>query len=235
MSYKQIINQYLTPLSVIIAGIIIAGAVYYSGQSPIQAPVKQIGTPHITADITKVSTDGNPYIGSLKAPVTVAYWFDYQCPFCRRLEENVMPTIVKKYVDTGKIRIVFMDFQFLGQDSDRIGVYARAVWDVAPKKFYTWHKAIYDNQGTENTGWATDVTIRSITAKVLTNSEQKQVYALVIKNKSLYQQRMNADRTEGRSQGVSGTPSMLVGKRLIVGAQPLSVFEQVFDAALRGS
>lgn len=235
MSYKQVINQYLTPLSVIIAGIIIAGAVYYSGQSPVQAPVKQAGTPHVASDITKVSIDGNPYIGSLKAPVTVAYWFDYQCPFCRRLEENVMPTIVKKYVDTGKVRIVFMDFQFLGQDSDRIGIYARAVWDVAPKRFYAWHKAIYDNQGTENTGWATNAVIHSITAKVLTSAEQTQVYALVIKNKSLYQQRMNTDRTEGRAQGVSGTPSMLIGKQLIVGAQPLSVFEQILNTALHGS
>jgi len=47
----------------------------------------------------------------------VAYWFDYQCPYCRRVEENVLPQLIAEHVDRGNVKIVFKDFQFLGPDS----------------------------------------------------------------------------------------------------------------------
>ena len=66
-----------------------------------------------------------------------------------------MPQLKKDYIDTGKIRIVYKDLQFLGPDSTTLGQVSRAVWQLAPSKFADWHKAVYDNQGQEKTGWAT--------------------------------------------------------------------------------
>ena len=68
-------NQFLVPGSVVIAGLLIAGAVYWNNQHP--APVGNTGTPPAPAvDIKDVKTDGEPFIGSANAPITIAYWSD---------------------------------------------------------------------------------------------------------------------------------------------------------------
>lgn len=187
------------------------------------------------ADIGKVGVTGDPYIGSADAPVIMAYWYDYQCPFCQRHEMETMPAIVRKYVDTGKLKIVFKDFQFLGEDSQTLGEYSRAVWEIAPEKFYKWHKAIYENQGTENTGWATEATIEGLTTAVLGQNDTRGVTALVKQKGAEYRREMDADKAEGGALGVSGTPAAIIGKELISGAQPSSAFEAAIEKALSAS
>lgn len=224
-----------TPVAVIISGVVIAGAVIFTNRYPVpQATATQPQQPVAqAADVSKVKTDGEPFIGNINAPVTMAYWYDYQCPFCQRNEESTMPQIMKNYVDTGKVRIVFKDYQFLGPDSQTLGQYSRAVWAVAPDKFYQWHKAVYDNQGTENTGWATQSKILSITTSVLGASDTSKVAALVKSNGAEYQKEMDADKTEGAAMGINGTPGTIIGKQLISGAQPYTAFQAVIDAALK--
>ena len=68
-------------------------------------------------DVADVKTDGEPFIGDEKAPAVMAYFFDYQCPYCRQEELQVLPQLITDYVKSGKLRIVFKDFQFLGPDS----------------------------------------------------------------------------------------------------------------------
>ena len=233
---QEKLAPFSTPLSVLAAGILVGGVVLWTGAHPAasttapavagQPPTAQV------ADISKVKTAGNPFMGNPNAPVTIAYWFDYQCPFCRLNEEQTMPQIIKDYVDTGKVKIVFKDFQFLGADSQTLGQTARAVWDIAPDKFYAWHKAVYNNQGTENTGWATPDKVRAITVGVLGAADTDKVLALVKTNGAIYQKEMDADKAEGSGFGVTGTPSFIIGKQLIVGAVPYATLKRAIDTAL---
>ncbi len=225
-----------TPVAVIIAGVIIAGAVLWSNGKSTTQPIANAGTqpPPAAVDISKVNTAGEPFIGQADAPVTIAYWYDYQCPFCKQNEETTMPQIITNYVDTGKVKIVFKDYQFLGPDSQTLGQFSRAVWAAAPDKFYQWHKAVYDNAGTENTGWATHDKIMSITTSVLGAADAAKVNQLVIANGPTYQKEMDADKAEGTAFGVSGTPGFIIGKQLVSGAQPYAAIKQVIDLTLAG-
>ncbi len=236
METQTKLNNLSVPVAIIVAGVIIAGAVVWSsGQRTDTTVAKNPSKTQTQApDISKVNITGEPFIGNANAPVTIAYWYDYQCPFCQRNEETTMPQIIKSYVDTGKVKIVFKDWQFLGPDSQTLGQYSRAVWAIAPDKFYQWHKTIYDNQGTENTGWATQTEILSITTSVLGAGDTVKVSQLVKTNGSIYQQEMDADKAEGTAFGVTGTPSFVIGKQLIIGAQPYAVIKQLIDLALAG-
>ena len=231
-------NNLAIPGAIVIAGAIIAGGLFFGlssrGASNAAADPSQQQAPTQAADVSKVKVAGQSFVGKENAPVTYAYWFDYQCPFCQRHEEEAMPQIVKDYVDTGKVKIVFKDYQFLSQDSQTLGQYSRAVWEAAPSKFYQWHKAVYDNQGTENTGWATQEKILSITKSVLNADETSKVVQLVKTKGAAYQKLMDADKAEGTAFGISGTPGSIIGKHMVEGAQPFSVFKQVIDLALQG-
>ncbi|MBI4088354.1 thioredoxin domain-containing protein [Candidatus Kaiserbacteria bacterium] len=223
-----------TPTAVIIAGVIIASAVVFANRRPVTQPIaatsQQQAAPAV--DASKVKLDGEPFIGSANAPVTMAYWYDYQCPFCQRNEEQAMPQIVKDYVDTGKLKIVFKDYQFLGPDSQTLGKFSRAVWEVAPDKFYQWHKAVYDNQGQENSGWATQGKIMSITTSVLGAANANKAAQLVKTKGDEYQKEMDIDKEEGTIMGINGTPGTIIGKQLIEGAQPYAQFKAAIETAL---
>ena len=241
---KISIKELLTPLAIIIAGAMIAGSTIWnnwpstepSGTASSAAalpssPPPASPPPAAIADITKVNLQGNPSIGDVNAPVVMAYWFDYQCPFCKQEEQNVLPQLIKDYVDTGKLWIVFKDFQFLGPDSQSAGLAARAVWEAAPDKFREWHKAVFDKQDNENGGWGNKDDIIALT-KTIPGIDAAKVEALMTSRAADYNKAMEADSAEGNSMGVSGTPSFVIGKEIIVGAQPYERMKTAIEGVL---
>src|SRR3954454_1438567 len=69
------------------------------------------GTP-----MTGIAQSGNT-LGSKNAKATLMVFADMQCPFCRQFETQAFPSIVKRYVKTGKLRVVFQPISFIGADS----------------------------------------------------------------------------------------------------------------------
>jgi protein-disulfide isomerase len=224
------------PASIVIVGVLIAGAIYFSANnSPKNVPVntqtnQSVSPAPISVDANTVKIAGDPVVGNKDAPVTIAYWYDYQCPYCKINETTTMPQIMKDYVDTGKVKIVFKDFQFLGADSQTLGKFSHAVWEVSPAKFYQWHKTIFENQGTENTGWATQDAITALTKKVLNAEDTAKVIQLVADKGGEYQKIMDADKSEGASLGVQGTPAFIIGKQFIAGAKPYTGMKALIDS-----
>ena len=105
---------------------------------PAQAPgTGSTGSPQAAqkVDIKNVKIDGDPFIGQANAPVTIALWGDYQCPFCKRFEVETLPQIIKNYVDAGKVKVVFMDFTFLGNDSITAALYSRSIWKRSRRSY----------------------------------------------------------------------------------------------------
>ncbi len=237
-------RDFLNPIAIIVSGLMISSAILSSNRLPPQlaeqaskaaAPQQEPGQPPAPpVDIAKVNQKGEPFIGKADAPVVMAYWLDYQCPFCKRNEEVAFPQLIKDYVDTGKVRVVFKDFQFLGPDSLTAGVAARAVWEVAPDKFGAWHKAMFDHQDGENTGWGNKDDIIAMT-KTIPGIDAAKVEALMTSRAADYNKALEADSAEGNAMGVNGTPATLIGKKMLSGALPYDTLKQAVDAALSPS
>jgi protein-disulfide isomerase len=232
-------GDILIPLAIIIAGGMISGSIVWTSQqaalrTAAMAPADSAlpgQQPAPAADIADVKLDGAAYIGQENAPVVMAYWFDYQCPYCKQEEETVFPTLIKDYVDTGKLKIVFKDFAFLGPDSEVASRAARAVWAVAPDKFRAWHQAMFDHQDQENAGWGSQDDILALTGTV-PGIDVAKVKDMMTAKKSDFDTAMQSDANEGYSMGVGGTPSFLVGKQMMVGAQPYEKLKAAIDAEL---
>ena len=237
------INQLIIPFSIIIAGVIVAGSIYLS-----KGPTPSAGTdviedqgadlptaqqPTADVDVSQVKTSGLPFVGKQDAPVVVATWGDYQCPFCKRFEAEVIQQLVKDYPND--VRIVFKDFQFLGNDSQTAGIAGRAVWEVAPNKYFDWRKAMYEKQDDENSGFGSREDILSLTKTILGTSNANKVDKLMTSKQTEYQKAIDDDKAEGGTFGINGTPGTIINKSLVSGAQTYSSVRQVVDLALQGN
>lgn len=179
----------------------------------------------------QIKTEGEPFIGKDDAPAVMVYWFDYQCPFCKRHEQTVMKELIKEYVNSGKLKIVFKDYQFLGPDSITAGLAASAVWEIASNKFFEWHKAMFEKQDDENSGWGKKLDILALTKSL--GIDSLKVDQLMTQKASEYQKEMDEDKAEGTGFGIDGTPGTIIGKQLISGAQSYDSFKSAIEEELK--
>ncbi len=77
--------------------------------------VQQVGPAKIT--INTFLANGSPVLGNPSAPVTLIEFGDYQCHFCNVFFHSTEGDILKNYVETGKVKIIFKDYNIIGPDS----------------------------------------------------------------------------------------------------------------------
>lgn len=220
-----------TPIAIVVAGALVGGAIYMA-LSPRSADVGAAASAPAAVDVKDVKTEGHAYVGKANAPLTMAYWSDYQCPFCKQFETTVLPTLMQKYVDTGKLKIVFMDFAFLGPDSTTAALYKHAVWDLYPAKFFEWNEAMYKAQDQEHGGFGDEASILTLSATI-PGVDANKLKARVAAKKAEYEKSIAASQAEGGRFGIGGTPGFVVGTRSIDGAQPLQAFTAAIDPQLK--
>ena len=224
-------EKYLTPIAVVVgAGIIALAFMFGQGGDTTGAGAK----PAVAVDAKDIKTEGEPFIGSPTAPATVAVWFDYQCPFCKQFEQTITPQLIENYVKPGKIKIVFKDFQFLGEDSVTASLFAHAVWELYPDSFHDWFKAVMDAQDEEgDKGFGDLESIVTVTKDKVPAIDTAKITALMDSKKAAFTEQMNASRAEGSAFGINGTPSVIVGNKLLSGAVPYATIAQAIDEALK--
>jgi protein-disulfide isomerase len=99
-------------------------------------------------------------LGNPKAKVTMIEFADPQCPYCRQYELETLPAIIKEYVRTGKVKLVYFGIPIIGANSEQ-GL--RAVYAAGlQNKLWNFSHLLYRSQGAENSGWITDDLLRRI-------------------------------------------------------------------------
>jgi protein-disulfide isomerase len=147
------------------------------------------------------------YLGSPSAKAQMVMFIDLQCPFCQNYETTVMPTIVKKYVRTGKVRIQVEPWAFIGPDSVR----GQKAMFAAAKQNKAWNFAevLYLNQSTENTGWLSDSMVAQAAASV-DGLDVKQLWT--DRKSSSVAKSANDVAALAQERNVTGTPTVFVGR-----------------------
>jgi protein-disulfide isomerase len=147
----------------------------------------------------------NLTLGSPNAKVTVNEYADLQCPFCRDYTEKIFPTIVAKYVRTGKVKMVFHNYAFIGADS--VTAARAAVAAGAQNKLWNFADVWYANQGTENSGYVTDKFIEKIASGV-PGLDAKKVLQDRLDPK--IDQTIAEAQQSAQQNGVNSTPSFIL-------------------------
>lgn len=176
----------------------------------------------------------DPVLGAATAPVTMVEYADFKCPFCARFTSQTEPEIVRTYVDTGKVKLVWRDFVNIDAESQPTAEAASCA--AVQGKFWPYHDALYDYIWTNFYG--VNVNAEGRTAYTGHYEELAAAAGLDIPTfRSCVSSRatkdsVESDRRSGAQAGVQGTPSFFINGRKVVGAQPYAVFEQLIEQEL---
>ena len=143
------------------------------------------------------------WTGAKDADVVLVEFFDYNCPYCRQSVADVERLLA----EDPKLKVVYRDMPVLGPDSER---FARASLSAAEQGRY---RGFYSNVFRGQGALSQERLIRSVRAaglneaQVATDLSSKAIEAEIRKNLDL-----------GRALGLTGTPSYVVGNRILSGA-----------------
>jgi len=193
---------------------------------------RQAAAERITA--LAASIEGRPFRGNADAAVTIVEFSDFQCPYCTRGAATV-EQVLEQYPED--VKFVFMHFP-LGFHpwAKPAAIAANCAGLQNPDAFWTLHDAYFQNQK--------QLTPENILAKsesYLAGSgiDMKQWNNCAAKTDSAEYAaeaaKVDADMAFGQSMGVSGTPGFFVNGEFLNGAQPLSAFAPLIEAAKAGS
>jgi protein-disulfide isomerase len=135
----------------------------------------------------------------------------------------VEPKLYEKYVEDGTLRIEWRDFPYQGGESVNAAVAARAA--QAQGKFWEYHDLLYESQ---SSGFS-DENLRALAERAELDMGR---FERDYENGS-YAKLVQKDFQEGQRIGVNGTPTFLINDQVVVGLQPIGVFEKVIEDARR--
>ena len=176
-----------------------------------------LATPARAQDPTAARTKG-----SASAPVTVYEMSDFQCPYCARFALDIFPTLEAEYIQTGKIRWIFVNFP-LPMHPNATPAAEVAMCAAKQGKFWPVHDLLFRNQKT----WAP---LTAPAEYFLTFADSASL------NRTAFQECLSADATlaEVKSDaeaavrsGAKSTPSFYIEGGIMAGAQPLTVFRPI--------
>lgn len=171
-------------------------------------------------------TDDDPVMGDKDAPVTIVEFSDYQCPFCAAFYNGALPDIKKKYIDTGKVKLIYRDYPLSSHpEAYPAALLAECVDDLADDEIYfKVHDEIFE---TIADGFKYDSLSKFAGGLGVDEAKLKKCF-----DSDEFKDEIYADQKDGEKAGVSGTPGFLVNGWLISGAQEFSKFEEVIEKEL---
>lgn len=167
-----------------------------------------------------VSTDDDPSIGPADAPITIVEFSDFNCPYCKKWQQETLYPLLAAYPD--QIHFVYRDFPITSQESATASQAADCAGEQGA--YWKFHDALLGGE----------YTLGADAYRAYAQALGLNVAALescVASGK--YTQEVEADARYAAGLGVTGTPTFFVNGLPIVGAQSLASFKQVIDAELK--
>lgn len=172
-------------------------------------------------------TDDDAVLGDPNAPITIVEFSDYECPYCQRHFRETHGQLKEKYIDTGKVKLIFRDFPLsFHADAEPAANAAECVREqLGDKGYFTYHDVVFEkaNQGLQVANlikWGVEVGASE--SKLKTCIEEGR-----------FKDEIAKDFADGQRAGVTGTPAFLINNIRVSGAMPFEVFEEVIEEELK--
>ncbi|MEJ8566789.1 DsbA family protein [Elongatibacter sediminis] len=184
----------------------------------------------------EVSIRGASVKGDPEAALTLIEYSDYQCPFCSRHARQTMPQLLENYIEQGKVKFVMREFPIAGLHPRAPAAAQAALCARDQGRYWEMHDILFANQrqmSDENLqDYAEEIGLEASAFSACLESDK-------------YMAQVEADIEEGKSMGVRGTPSFVLGYtdtenpdnvkavRFVRGAQSYDNFVRVIEELLK--
>ena len=163
-----------------------------------------------------------PALGNPNGDVTIVEYFDYQCPYCKKVD----PELMRVAQEDGKVRVVFKDWPIFGTASTYAAKMALA--SKFQNKYPEAHKALISAKSKLTEAGVRDllekagVDVARTTADLQAN--QNTIEAVLARNNS-----------QAEAFGFQGTPAFIVGTFRVSGVLDAAGFKQVISDARKAA
>jgi protein-disulfide isomerase len=194
------------------AGAVLLGIGTMSGSARAEGDEKVLTEALVLRD-PDIPAGGNP-----QGDVNIVEWFDYNCPYCRK----IAPELQQVVQDDGKVRLVFKDWPILGEVSK---IAARmALASKYQDKFLQAHEAMISVNSK-----LTEPRIRELLSGA--GIDMDRLNRDLTTNAKAIDTILARNNDQAEAFGFKGTPSFIVGKFRVPGVLTMAEFEQVIADA----
>ena len=197
-------NNLAIPTAIIIAGLIIGGAVYFSGkynsvpEPDDQAAAEETQEQTIKAFAVRIN---DHILGNPKAEISYFIYTDLECPFCRNFHSTIRQ-IAEDYAKQGKLKIIFKHFPLssIHPNAEKFAESAECAAEIGGEsKFWDYVDKLVELNINEVSKVAEEVGLDKLSFEECLNSGK-------------YAQKVAQDFEDGVNAGVQGTPHSIIVK-----------------------
>src|SRR5215207_6841997 len=180
-------------------------------------------------------TEGEPSQGSATAKVTIMEVSDYHCPYCRRQTQQTFPQLNDEYINTGKVRYLFVDYPIAQLHPTAPRAHEAAACAGEQGKYWEMHNSLFASPPAKDDA--------ALIAQARTVGVNPEVFTSCL-SAGRFASHIKASVSRIEQLGIGGTPMALIGLTpapgqpmkvvsYVYGARPYADFKAALDAALR--
>jgi protein-disulfide isomerase len=168
---------------------------------------------------------GEPSVGDPAAPVTIVEYSSFTCPHCAAFHANTLPELKKRYIDTGKVRLVLRDYP-LDQNALTAAVIAHC---AGPERQPQFAEVFFAQQS--NWARASDPTAALKQLAQLGGLGSAEIDACLA-DKDLENAILQAQLDAQNKYDIRSTPSFIIDGKTYAGGQTIEKFAEIIDPLL---
>lgn len=167
--------------------------------------------------------------GLATAPVTVYEMSDFQCPFCRRHAIEYFPLLEKEYINTGKVRWIFINLPLVSLHPNAVAAAEFAMCAAREGKFWPAHDILYRRQDV----WGPLKNPAAFLISLADSLRLPKPKITTCLDKAETREEVRKDSEGAAKTGATSTPTFYVEGGMMSGAWPMEVWRPILDSVYK--
>jgi protein-disulfide isomerase len=180
------------------------------GKKIIQGSVYDLTDNPFRPELSKLTTDSAPSMGTAGAPVVLVLFTDFECPFCREEAKMLRQNLLAKYPTQVRLYLKEFPLDQIHPWARQAAIAGRCIYRQSPDVFWPFHDWVFDQQA--------QITAQSFQSKVSDFVKTQEVdplrFGRCLQDKET-EAEVNKSVAEGTALQVNGTPMLFVNGRRI--------------------
>lgn len=175
----------------------------------------EINTKIADFEVKAYNNDDFPFAGNSKGDVTLIYYFDYNCSWCKRADNSVNELLM----NDKNVKVIYQEMPILSELSRKISKAALAVFTLDKKLYLKFH------DGVMKKNILSEQTIDDVLKEL--DIEPSKIANIV--NDKAIDDKLNTISQKAQELHIAGIPAFLLGNEVIKGAVDVKVLQSKID------